>query len=691
LGTVGQRDYYSFTAAAGDAVSLRLLRTAGTMQPQLELYGPAGTRITWDYSYSGSDVRIDRSLSAAGLHTLVVSEYGNDATGSYALTWQKLNAPCGATSLSCGQTKPGTVDAVGRQRFFSFTASAGDALALVMTRTSGGLDPSLELYDTLTRRASQYTSSGSQVTLTYTVVSSGSFLAIASDYGNDETGGFSLKLQKNSNSCPEVLVSAPNGGENVDAGRATLISWTSSSPQGIASHDIVLSTDGGASFPTPVASGLAGGATSFEWSIPGTLRSSTARIRVIANLVAGGQATDDSDSDFVIVESVSQVLRAYEYDSLYQLVGVRHEDGRRATYRYDPVGNRIESGSTPVSCYALSLAGYPAGTGTLSAAPPPNCGGGYVAGTAVQLTANARVGYSFRNWSGGATGSANPTTVTMDADKACTAVFAPTTVVIGTRTMTVSGSFVIGGIVTYSITIANIGTAAQADGAGHELVDVLPTELSLVSASATSGTAAANLPGNSVSWNGSIPAGGWVLVTIGARVKLALGTTISNQAHLYYDADADGTNESSALTDDPALPGADDPTSFAIVPMVMAFYTLTPCRLLDTRGPSGTYGRPALAAGRERTFPLAGLCGIPPTARVLSVNLAVTEPSVAGNLRLYPAGTPLPLVSSINYVAGQTRANNAIATLNGLGELTVFCAQAAGTVHFILDVNGYFE
>ncbi len=73
------------------------------------------------------------------------------------------------------------------------------------------------------------------------------------------------------------------------------------------------------------------------------------------------------------------------------------------------------------------------------------------------------------------------------------------------------------------------------------------------------------------------------------------------------------------------------------------------------------------------------------------MNLTVTQPTAQGNLRLYPAGTPLPLVSSINYVAGQTRANNAIASLNGLGELAVRCTQASGTAHFILDVNGYFE
>jgi hypothetical protein len=30
-------------------------------------------------------------------------------------------------------------------------------------------------------------------------------------------------------------------------------------------------------------------------------------------------------------------------------------------------------------------------------------------------------------------------------------------------------------------------------------------------------------------------------------------------------------------------------------------------------------------------------------------------------------------------------------SLNGLGELAVRCTQASGKVHFVLDVNGYFE
>jgi hypothetical protein len=73
------------------------------------------------------------------------------------------------------------------------------------------------------------------------------------------------------------------------------------------------------------------------------------------------------------------------------------------------------------------------------------------------------------------------------------------------------------------------------------------------------------------------------------------------------------------------------------------------------------------------------------------VNLTVTQPTAMGHLRLYPAGTSLPPTSSLNYTAGQTRANDAVVPLNGLGELAVHCAQPTGTAHAILDVNGYFE
>jgi len=140
----------------------------------------------------------------------------------------------------------------------------------------------------------------------------------------------------------------------------------------------------------------------------------------------------------------------------------------------------------------------------------------------------------------------------------------PPPVVSGTKA--VSGNFSAGGTVIYTVVLNNTGSGAQPDNPGNELTDVLPAGLSLVSATATSGTALATVGTNTVTWNGSIPAGGAVTITITATVDsgLAPGTTISNQASFAYDADGNGTNEASGVSDDPGQAGSADATTFQV-------------------------------------------------------------------------------------------------------------------------------
>jgi hypothetical protein len=120
----------------------------------------------------------------------------------------------------------------------------------------------------------------------------------------------------------------------------------------------------------------------------------------------------------------------------------------------------------------------------------------------------------------------------------------------------------------------------------------------------------------------------------------------------------------------------------------VGFYTVTPCRAFDSRQPA--FG-PALSAGETRPVTLVGApCGIPPEASAVSFNVTVTAPSMQGHLRLYPAGSVRPQISTINYVAGQTRANNGVVVLGTSGQVAVYCNQASGIAHVIVDVNGYF-
>ncbi|MGZ7033252.1 MAG: hypothetical protein ACXVIJ_14925, partial [Thermoanaerobaculia bacterium] len=129
-----------------------------------------------------------------------------------------------------------------------------------------------------------------------------------------------------------------------------------------------------------------------------------------------------------------------------------------------------------------------------------------------------------------------------------------------------------GSTITYVITINNAGPGAQADNPGHELTDVLPSQLQLVSATASSGTTVATIGTNTVTWDGSIAAGGSVTITIQATIKLTVtaGTTVMNQGTISFDADGNGTNEASGVTDDPGQTGSANQTPFVVAAPVAA-------------------------------------------------------------------------------------------------------------------------
>lgn len=116
------------------------------------------------------------------------------------------------------------------------------------------------------------------------------------------------------------------------------------------------------------------------------------------------------------------------------------------------------------------------------------------------------------------------------------------------------------------------------------------------------------------------------------------------------------------------------------------FFTVDPCRLVDTRVPPST----PLTLGDRAFLPL-GSCELPATARALVLNVTVVGPSNAGHLTLYPTESSLPPTSTLNYSAGQIRANNAIVKLGPFGGFVVYCSQASGTVDLVIDVEGYFQ
>jgi hypothetical protein len=119
-----------------------------------------------------------------------------------------------------------------------------------------------------------------------------------------------------------------------------------------------------------------------------------------------------------------------------------------------------------------------------------------------------------------------------------------------------------------------------------------------------------------------------------------------------------------------------------------SFYPVAPCRVADTRNPNGTFGGPALPAGRTRTFPIpSSSCGLPGTAQGYSFNFTVVPPGPPIYLTTWPALQPQPLVSTLNSYLGKVVANAAIVPAGSGGGISVFVCD---TTQVIIDVNGYF-
>jgi glucose/arabinose dehydrogenase len=127
-------------------------------------------------------------------------------------------------------------------------------------------------------------------------------------------------------------------------------------------------------------------------------------------------------------------------------------------------------------------------------------------------------------------------------------------------------------------------------------------------------------------------------------------------------------------------------------PLVLKYRTVTPCRLIDTRGAPGPTTGPALTSGVVRNFPVLGNCFVQFTAKAVAMNITVTGATSFGNLAMWAEGGLRPNSSVINFKAGTARANNAIVSIGAPGGISVVPTLAdGGTVHLVVDIVGYFQ
>jgi hypothetical protein len=329
--------------------------------------------------------------------------------------------------------------------------------------------------------------------------------------------------------------------------------------------------------------------------------------------------------------------------------------------------------------FLLSTNVSPAGSGTVSA-DPISVDGYYNSGTSVQLAAIANFGYGFSSWSGDVTGAVNPTSLAMSAPKNVIANFnvtatsglrfVPVTPCRVADTRNPNGPF--GGPVmtdgsTRNFTIPSSGCGIPSTALAYSLnVTVVPTTSTLYYLSIWPAGQTQPLVSTLNSSDGRVKANAAI---VGAGASGAVTVFVTNSTHVILDINGYF-----------ALP--------ANAPSGLVFYPLTPCRVMDTRGPIGPLGGPIIAGEASRTVPmLSSSCGIPAGAAAYSLNMTVVPTAYLDYLTTWPTGIPQPLVSTLNDPTGTVVANAAIVPAGTGGSINVFVTKQT---HLIVDINGYF-
>lgn len=187
-------------------------------------------------------------------------------------------------------------------------------------------------------------------------------------------------------------------------------------------------------------------------------------------------------------------------------------------------------------------------------------------------------------------------------------------------------------------------------------------------------------------------AGGQVITVAGTGFAAAMAVTIGGVAvtptNVTYASFTLRTPAEAAATVDvrvttsggmSALSTADSYTYIAPA----NYMPVTPFRIFDTRG-----GVP-IGPNSNRTVQITGVGSIPGAAVAVVLNVTEVNDTTASLLTIYPAGTPKPNASNLNFNADTVTPNLVTVTLGTDGGVVIY--NAAGTVDVLADVEGYFE
>ena len=668
---------WDFDAVSGEFVGLQLIRLAGSGLPCITIENPSGVIVfiqLCDTVLTVPRTRNALQIATTGKYRINVYESGTIFSSyQYSLNLERLAPPTATAPLfEPGQVVTGAINPAGDRDLYRFRVQAGDQYKFILTKLAGVGEAFMDVLDTLA--APVALSSG----VTRIASVTGTLGLWVKDQGDNET--YEYRLEFVCATCPATLVEIPSAPSPADGAvgvsRNVTLSWTEN--QAVDSMDVYFGTTN----PPPFVTN-----TTAKTYTPVTLNSGTTYYWKIVAKVGAATGASSVFSFTTIQNIVLTGGRMFVPVPPCRLVDTR-EASLDAFGTPALAGGAIRAFAVPqraacgipanASAYSLNVTVVPLGPlGYLTIFPT-----GSVQPLVSTLNSlDARVKANAAIVPAGVNGAVsvfvtNATELILDINgyfidpflnsQALAFYPLPPCRVIDTR----NANGLLGG--------PGLGA-----GVGRD-IPVISSNCGVPSNAAAYSLNATVVPSSPLGYLTLWPTG--QAQPFVSTLNAPTGGVVANAAIVPA-----GTNGSISAFASSATQLILDINGYFATPGAangQRFFTVAPCRLLDTRDPVGEFGGPVLTGGATRSYrlPLAN-CGLAGSSAAYSVNATVVPAASLGYLTLWPAGSAQPLVSTLNAPDGSITSNAALVPAGTEGGVSSF---VTGQTHLILDTNGFF-
>jgi hypothetical protein len=210
-----QFDSFRLSGTAGDQVWVTIAMTGGCWNPYITVYNPDGSpNASTSCVGCPCATRLPLVLTQSGTHTIVVSDAGQQYTGSYALDVQRIPPQGDVLTLDYGQTRTITIDHPGDVDWLRVELLAGTNVNLATSMQSGCFNPWIGVFDAAGQPVTSTSCVGCPCSnlLTFAPVqTTGTYFVALADATSIYTGAMDVTLSCLIGNCPPPNPPAPLG------------------------------------------------------------------------------------------------------------------------------------------------------------------------------------------------------------------------------------------------------------------------------------------------------------------------------------------------------------------------------------------------------------------------------------------------------------------------------------------------